>query len=123
MANEIIVAPVTALEQLLDVDRLIDAWVSGRSPKTVEAYLYDLLHFTRWCGASSVGEGLNAFLARSMGKANEAVHRYRGEMLDKGVAPATVNRRLAALRSIAKLGGMFGMVNWTLQIPGVKSMA
>jgi len=42
-------------------------------------------------------------------------------MLESGLAPATVNRRLAALRSMVKLARTIGRVNWTLEIPSVRS--
>ena len=51
------------------------------------------------------------------------MHAYRGAMLDAGLAPATVNRRLSALRSIVQLGRTFGMVTWSLEIDGVKTKA
>jgi len=44
-------------------------------------------------------------------------------MLDAGLAPATVNRRLSALRSIVQLGRTFGMVTWSREIDGVKTKA
>jgi len=44
-------------------------------------------------------------------------------MLDAGLAPATVNRRLSALRSIVQLGRTFGLVTWSLEIDGVKTKA
>src|SRR5262249_57201015 len=57
------------------------------------------------------------------GRGNECLHAYRGAMLDAGLAPATVNRRLSALRSIVQLGRTFGMVTWSLEIDGVKTKA
>jgi integrase/recombinase XerC len=123
MANQLILAPTTALDQPLDVNRLVEAWVSGRSPKTVEAYHGDLAAFVRWRGASSVGDELARFLSGTMGAANEQLHKYRGDMLDKGLAPATVNRRLSAMRSVVRLGRRFGMVQWSLEVDGVKAQA
>jgi integrase/recombinase XerC len=120
MAGELILVPGTALARPIDVDGLVEAWVSGRSAKTVEAYRGDLAAFLRWLGASS---GLAGFLAVPMGEANAIVHRYRGELLDKGAAPASVNRKLAALRSVVKLARRFGMTSWTLEVDGVKAQA
>src|SRR5262249_5512314 len=57
------------------------------------------------------------------GRGNECLHAYRGAMLDAGLAPATVNRRLSALRPIVQLGRPFGMVTWSLEIDGVKTKA
>jgi integrase/recombinase XerC len=39
------------------------------------------------------------------------------------LAPATVNRRLTAIRSLVKLGRTLGMVGWGLEVEGVRSEA
>jgi integrase/recombinase XerC len=82
-----------------------------------------LAHFAKWFGASTAGAAMSELLAGSMGRANERLHAYRGAMLDAGLAPSTVNRRLSALRSIVKLGRTFGLVTWTLEVDGVKAKA
>jgi site-specific recombinase XerC len=92
------------------VERLIERWQEGRSPHTVRAYGRDLVHFARWSEAAAPGEAITRFLTGSMGEANERLHGYRGAVLDAGLAPATVNRRLSALRSIVQLGRMLGLI-------------
>ena len=37
------------------------------------------------------------------------------------MAPASVNRHLATLRSVSKLGRMLGLMSWYLEVPGVKA--
>jgi integrase/recombinase XerC len=107
----------------LDAESLIERWQEGRSPHTVRAYGRDLAHFAKWSDATTAGEAMTKLLARSMGEANELLHAYRGAMLDAGLAPSTVNRRLSALRSIVQLGRTFGLVTWSLEVSGVKSKA
>jgi integrase/recombinase XerC len=107
----------------LDADVLIARWQEGRSPHTARAYGRDLAHFAHWAEAAAPGEAITRLLTGSMGEANERVHAYRGAMLDAGLAPATVNRRLSALRSIVQLGRTFGLISWSLEIDGVKSKA
>jgi integrase/recombinase XerC len=106
-----------------DVQRLIERWQEGRSPHTVRAYGRDLAHFVGWFEAATPGEAITRLLTASMGEANERLHAYRGAMLDAGLAPATVNRRLSALRSIVQLGRTFGLITWSLEVDGVKSRA
>jgi len=102
---------------------LIARWQEGRSPHTVRAYGRDLAHFAKWSDVTTPGEAMTRLLAGSMGEANERLHAYRGAMLDAGLAPSTVNRRLSALRSIVQLGRTFGLVTWSLEVSGVKSKA
>ena len=106
-----------------NMERLIERWQEGRSPHTVRAYGRDLAHFARWSEAAALGEAITRLLTGSMGEANECLHAYRGAMLDAGLAPATVNRRLSALRSIVQLGRTFGLVAWSLEIDGVRTKA
>jgi len=42
-------------------------------------------------------------------------------LLERGLAPATVNRRLAALRSLVALARTLGLVGWTLEVGSVKA--
>src|SRR5262245_65665958 len=106
-----------------DAESLIERWKEGRSPHTARAYGRDLAHFARWSGAAAPGEAITRLLTGSMGEANERLHAYRGAMLDAGLAPATVNRRLSPLRSVVQLGRTFGFVTWSLEIDGVKTKA
>ena len=101
-----------------DVERLIERWQEGRSPHSVRACGRDLAHFARWSEAATPGEAITRLLTASMGEANERLHAYRGAMLDAGLAPATVNRRLSALRSIVQLGRTFGLITWSLEVDG-----
>jgi integrase/recombinase XerC len=44
-------------------------------------------------------------------------------MIESALAPATVNRRLAAIRSLVRLGRTIGLVPWTLEVPSLKSQS
>lgn len=100
---------------------LVETFLSGRSPRTLEAYRQDLGDFARYLGAETAEEASRRFLAGGKGPANETAHAYRAELLTRGLSPSTVNRRLAALRSFVKLARLFGVVDFTLDVEGVKS--
>ncbi len=68
-------------------------------------------------------EAAHCLLAWGNGPANELALRYRAYLLERGLSPATINRRLAALRSLVKLARTLGMVMWTLDVPSVRSEA
>src|SRR3954470_1679647 len=92
-----------------NVDQLVDRFLQDlerqeTSPKTRDAYRLDLLHFTGWF-AQSVGE---TFSPEAVTPTD--VRDYRGYLLNvEKRQPATVNRRLAALRRFfvwAKASGL-----------------
>jgi integrase/recombinase XerC len=47
--------------------------------------------------------------------------RYKASLLARGLSPATVNRRLAALRSLVKLARTLGLVGWALEVEGLRA--
>jgi integrase/recombinase XerC len=101
--------------------RLVDLFLSGKSKTTLLAYRADLESFARFLGVSTIDEAADLFLGYGHGMANEVCLSYRSDMLEKGLAPATVNRRLAAVRSLIKLARVIGRINWILEIPAVRS--
>lgn len=63
------------------------AWLlcEERSAATVEKYLHDLYMFSAWLGDTTV--------------CKEAVTAWKGELVSQGLAPSTINGKLAALHS------------------------
>lgn len=100
---------------------VVETFLSGRTPRTLEAYGQDLQDFARHLGAKSSEEAVNRLLANGKGAANAGAHTYRGDLVARGLAPSTVNRRLAALRSLVKLARLFNLVDFTLDVESVKS--
>jgi integrase/recombinase XerC len=98
--------------------RLAAAFLAGRSPHTLRAYRRDLEDLARFAGGTSAEDAGRLLLAGGQGPANERALRYRAALL---LAPATVNRRLAALRSLVKLARTLGLVPWALDVDGVRS--
>jgi integrase/recombinase XerC len=80
-------------------------FLSGKSSKTIMAYRADLEQFARFLGQRNLDRACDQFLDYSAGLANEVVLSYRSHMLESGLAPATCNRRLAAVRSMVKRSG------------------
>jgi hypothetical protein len=55
-------------------------------------------------------------LGGSAGQANELALASRADVAGRGLSPAIVARRLAALRSLTKLAWLLGMAPWTLEV-------
>lgn len=100
---------------------LVESFLAGRSARTLEGYRADLGDFARHLGEDSPEAAARRLLAHGKGRANETAHAYRADLVARGLAPATVNRRLAAVRSLVKVARLFGVVDFTLDVESVKS--
>jgi integrase/recombinase XerC len=100
-------------------DGLLELWLSGRSPATLDAYRRSVLHFARWLGADSAESGADALLAATPGQANALVLAYRNGLIDAGAASATVNARITALRSLTRAARLIGLISWAIEDPGL----
>jgi integrase/recombinase XerC len=100
--------------------RLVEAFLSGRNARTLEAYGRDLEDFRAFVGATTVDAAAGELLGRGHGEANALALAYKTSLVERKLAAATVNRRLAALRSLVKLARTLGMVPWTLEVESVK---
>lgn len=121
--SDLVIAVQPALPVLpqFDVDRLTDAFLRGRNPHTLDAYRRDLEDFRGFLGASTIDAAGRALIETSHGQANATVLAYRAHMLERGLQAATVNRRLAALRSLVKLANVVGLIPWNLTVEGMKA--
>ena len=102
---------------------LIEAWLRGRNALTRRGYLSDLGQFALWAKAPSDHDVVDSLLRLKPGDANRIVLAYRADMVEAGLSSSTINRRLAALRSMVKVGRLIGAVTWSLDVENVKSEA
>lgn len=98
----------------------MQSFLDGKSDNTVKAYQKDLNSFAAFCGEEDANKAGAALIQLPHGKANLAALEYRNFMLAQNLSSATVNRRLAALRSVCSLARRFGMIQWELSVDGVK---
>lgn len=101
---------------------LLALWLSGKAETTVRAYRRDLNAWAEWMGAPTPA-ALRELLSMHHGDANALGLAYRAHMVDAGLAPSTVNRRLAALRSVVTAARTVGMIGWALDVKGVSARA
>jgi len=106
-----------------DAEALVAAFLRGRSPRTISAYSCDLEAFRVHVGAASVAQALGGLLSAPQGHANRVALGFRDTMSEAGLAPATINRRLAAIRSATKLGRLLGYSGNVIEVPGLRAEA
>jgi integrase/recombinase XerC len=100
-------------------EQLVDRFLAGRTPATRDAYQRDLADFAAWLGTTprpAVGQLLGA----GPGRVNQLVLDYVHHLQEHGRSRATINRRLAALRSIVKMARLIGLVSWSIEVGGEK---
>jgi len=111
-----------ALRHQVDEHDLVDAFLSGKSPRTIQAYTRDLDDFRAFLGAQTTQEAAQHLLTHGPGSANATALSYRTHLQDRHLSSSTTNRRLAALRSLVKLARTFGIISWPqLDVPNVRS--
>ena len=102
---------------------LVSAFLSGRNWRTIEAYRRDLEDFRAFLGASSIDDASKILLSRGPGDANALALAYKTHLIERGLQAATINRRLAALRSLVKLARTLGLTLYTLSVENMKSQS
>lgn len=100
--------------------RLIEDFLKGRPADTERTYRESLRQLADFAGVRDPNE-LVAVLGRSMGAANDLVMRWKNDMIERKLAPATINQRLTAARSLVRRMRVVGLVPWTLEVKGVRS--
>jgi Phage integrase, N-terminal SAM-like domain len=117
MSSVTIYAPKVPTTETGPGGRLYAAFLAGRSPHTLRAYGADLEAFAAYLGESSPGAALSRLISLPAGEGNGLLLAYRAHMIDAGLTPATINRRLAAIRSALKLARTLGLTPWAPENP------
>jgi integrase/recombinase XerC len=116
---------------------VVRAFFEGREPTTKAAYEADIMVLVRFLRAAKVlpsapadaGAGFDArqataavawLFSQTQGKANQVTLSFRNWLAKQGLAPATINRRLAAIKSMSRIARLLGHVHWIIEVPGLK---
>jgi integrase/recombinase XerC len=122
-------APLTiAAGRAHTAETILRAWREGKSEHTIRSYGHDLedfaLYFSQALAISpsmNVTTALDRLCRQSSASAHEIVLGFRHYLGSAHLSAASINRHLATLRSITKLGRMLGLMTWFLEVPGVKA--
>lgn len=117
---------VTALLQS-DPGVLVEEWLKARSPDSVRAYEGELRRFAAWLSErfglvppASAEHAASILAKMPAAEGNGLLLLWKNHLFDHGMAPATVARALAALRSLLRLAGTLGLCAWHPGIQGPK---
>jgi integrase/recombinase XerC len=101
--------------QVISRDLIADLLSDKRSENTKRAYQNDLNDFfmTMTGGEASPGK-INHFLNMPRFDAVSIGLQYKAKMIDRRLAEATINRRLAAIKSLVKYAKIIGLCEWDL---------
>jgi integrase/recombinase XerC len=99
-----------------DPDVLQQLLADKRSPNTKRAYEKDVNDFFKvMTGQAATPDSVLEFLHLERTQAVAVVLKYKSKLIDKGLKEATVNRRLAAIKSLAAMGRKLGVCNYGLE--------
>lgn len=86
-----------------------------RSKNTKRAYKKDLTDFfTAMTGKTVTQETVTWFLSLNRHQATTIVYQYKANLLKRGLKEATVNRRLASIKSLVSYACGLGICDWNL---------
>ena len=100
---------------------LLAAFFARLKPSTVAGYRRDLQDFARWLSVDSIDAAAELVVSAGPGPANAMLLGYIEAMRERGLAVATINRRLAAVRSLVRCARLVGRITWTVDVPGLKA--
>lgn len=118
MQNELATGSFHEFVRVSDAERdlIAELLADKRSEATRRAYGRDLDDFFRAVTrAAPTPERVVEFLSLPGDVAIAAVTKYKALMIQRGLAEATVNRRLSAIRSLVRYAGSVGRCDWSLQ--------
>jgi len=116
-----------------DAQQLWELFLLDKAELTRENYASDLRCFARFLGCETPGEALNTLLRAAAPEAHKAMVSYQAYLgkvrffrkgddpetakpVQTGYAPATINRRIYAIRAVIELANICGLVQWKLQL-------
>ena len=101
---------------------LFDRFLSGRAEQTARAYRMDVEDLGRFIGVPAT-----AAVARLLSGGPAAAHHltleYVLDLMERGRAPATIERRLKTLHALASMARSLDLVGWALEVPSEREVA
>jgi integrase len=105
-----------AIAPTVDFESVVAEWLGEhRSENTRKAYARDLLDFCQTIyRTTDLRKALSRFLSLSEVEAGMTLTKFRQLLRERGAQPATINRKLSALRAFVDHARKRGIVNWRI---------
>ena len=101
--------------------RTLQSFLGHGKSTTRRARRGDLEDFRLYRKAGSIEAAVGELAAAGVGRAHELAESYLEAMRRKrGLSPATINRRLSTLRSLSRRLRQRALLEWTLEIRGLR---
>jgi len=106
----------TSFDTSVTTDVLQQLLADKRSPNTRRAYEKDVTQFFRFMTGKEVTPDLVLeFLHLERTAAVSVVLKYKAQLIQQGLKEATINRRLAAIKSLVAMGRKVGVCSFSLE--------
>ena len=104
-------------------EQLADFFLTSLGTESQSAYRADLRDFAEFLGKRCAQSASDWLLRHPHGDANYVVLSYRNNLRERGLATATINRRIAAIRSMVAFANTIGLISWKLDIGNIEHQA
>lgn len=103
-----------------NIEGIVKNAFEGLGEDTLRSYGKSWDDFTHFLKAGGRGEAALLLIRGGAGQANAIVMKYKADLIGRNLAPSTVNVRLAAIRSVMGRLRIMGLLNWDVEIRGLK---
>src|SRR4051794_26500560 len=113
------VSPPPTSPAILDQGATVDPLemiLAGLAPQSREGYRKDLGALARFLGLAAPGSAVVRLLSLDRGAVNALAGAFTADMLTRGLSPATIRRRNAALCRVFKAGRRFSPTEVTPEV-------
>jgi len=99
---------------------LLTEFLRTLKDSTKKAYKRDLEDFRAFLKLRNVRQTVNYFVSNGPVLANTLALRYKDHLMQRGLAPRTINGRLSTLRGITKAGRLVGVITWWISVQDIR---
>jgi integrase/recombinase XerC len=112
--------PTASRSKIVDAQRVIALFLSSKSELTAKNYGHDLNRFAEFLRMPDPATAIAGLLTLNSGEAHAVGLTYVSTMKRDGYSPSTINRRLAAIRSLLSTARILGLCTFSLEVPNVR---